>query len=157
MSIYTVHEPTGALDPVERGDRTRFVREGFNLWAFLFGPLFLLWHRLWLALAGWLLLAALIAAARFGLHLHPEACTALGILTALFFGIEGNDMRRWSLDQRGYRLADVIAGADRAIAETVFFHRRDIEPAAPVAATARWAGGGDPTPAVIGMFPDGSR
>jgi Protein of unknown function (DUF2628) len=78
MPIYTVHEPTGALDPVERGDGTRFVREGFNVWAFLFGPLFLLWHRLWLALAGWLLLAALVAAACWSAFSSESKATTCG-------------------------------------------------------------------------------
>ena len=35
-------------------DRQRFVfvRDGFHFWALLLGPLWLLWHRLWLALLG---------------------------------------------------------------------------------------------------------
>jgi len=33
-------EPTGSCS----------FRDGFFVWAFIFGPLWLLWHRLWLAL-----------------------------------------------------------------------------------------------------------
>ena len=29
-------------DPLARADRTAFVKDGFNFWAFVFGPLFLL-------------------------------------------------------------------------------------------------------------------
>ena len=31
-----------------------FVRDGFHFWAFLLAPLWLLVHRLWLALLGYL-------------------------------------------------------------------------------------------------------
>src|SRR5215469_11148463 len=58
MSVYTVHEPPQraaglAADP----NRFVFVRDGFSWWAFLLAPLWMLRHRLWLALAIYLLLA----------------------------------------------------------------------------------------------------
>ena len=51
MSVYTVHEPPqrdagASVDP----DRFVFVRDGFYFWAMVFGPIWLLWRRLWLAL-----------------------------------------------------------------------------------------------------------
>ena len=50
MPVFTVHAP---VDAVRRADSDRFVfvRDGFHFWAFLFGPLWFIWHRLWLALA----------------------------------------------------------------------------------------------------------
>ena len=59
MAIFTVHVPPGFDTTEERADRTAFVRDGFNGWAFLFGPLFLLRHRAWLAALLWL--AAVLA------------------------------------------------------------------------------------------------
>ena len=49
MAVYTVHEPLprkneAAADP----ERFTFVRDGFYFWAFLLGPLWMLWRRLWL-------------------------------------------------------------------------------------------------------------
>ena len=42
----------------ERGvratDRFAFVRDGFHVWAALLGLVWLAWHRLWLALIGWI-------------------------------------------------------------------------------------------------------
>ena len=52
MSSYTVHEPplrAGAAAP--EPERYVFVRDGFSFWAFLFGPLWMLRHRMWLVLA----------------------------------------------------------------------------------------------------------
>ena len=51
MTVYTVHEPPpreGEAD--DRPDRFVFVRDGFYFWAFLLGPLWMLWRRLWLVL-----------------------------------------------------------------------------------------------------------
>src|SRR5690349_13347325 len=50
MPTYTIHAPpqksgSNARDP----ERFVFVRDGFHFWAFAFGPLWLLLHRLWLA------------------------------------------------------------------------------------------------------------
>ena len=57
MAIYRAHAPIG-LDPLASADRTRFVRDGFSFWALVLGPLWLLGHRLWLALGVWLVGAA---------------------------------------------------------------------------------------------------
>src|ERR1700712_5643465 len=51
MPVYTVHAP--AADDGE-ADRFTFVRDGFHFWAFVFGPLWLARHRLWLALLGYI-------------------------------------------------------------------------------------------------------
>ena len=65
MKVFTVHEPPprrneSSVDP----DRFVFVRDGFYFWAFLFGPLWMLRHRLWLAL---LIYVVVIAALQVGL------------------------------------------------------------------------------------------
>src|SRR5687768_3953512 len=50
MAVYTVHEPPHE-DPAEADtDQFVFVRDGFYFWAFLFGPLWMIWRRLWLVL-----------------------------------------------------------------------------------------------------------
>jgi hypothetical protein len=66
MAVYTVHQPRlrkgeASVDP----ERLAFVRDGFHFWAFLFAPLWLLWHRLWLAFVLWVVL---FGAAEIGLR-----------------------------------------------------------------------------------------
>src|SRR5262249_13798241 len=58
MRVYTVHQPPLRRDETE-SDRARiaFVRDGFSFWAFLLGALWMLWHRLWLVLLGYCVLA----------------------------------------------------------------------------------------------------
>ena len=61
MSVYTVHEPplrAGAAAPDV--ERFAFVRDGFSWWAFLFAPLWMLRHRMWLVLIGYVVVAAAI-------------------------------------------------------------------------------------------------
>ena len=55
MPVYTVHAPTAnGADPGVT-DRFVFVRDGFHFWAMIFGPLWLVWNRLWLATIGWII------------------------------------------------------------------------------------------------------
>ena len=53
MPTFTVHDRRRArAEAVDRPERFVFVRDGFYFWAFVLAPLWLLLHRLWLALLG---------------------------------------------------------------------------------------------------------
>src|ERR1700744_5749596 len=54
MPVYTVHAPAASDASLFAADRFAVVRGGFHFWAMVFGPLWLLAHRLWLALLGWI-------------------------------------------------------------------------------------------------------
>jgi len=72
MPVFTVHAPVDALRRADT-DRFVFVRDGFHFWAFVFGPLWLIWHRLW-----WALLAyVVIIAAIFGLMVALRTAVAI--------------------------------------------------------------------------------
>lgn len=156
MAVYTVHVPEGLADELRRADRTVFVREGFNGWALLFGSLFLLRHRLWIAFVLWLAVACGITA--FGWVFHPPAgpLVALMVLMHLFLGVEGNDLRRWRLERRRFAMADVVTGQRSGDAELAYFLRRPSEAANPAPAP-RQRPARDVMPAVIGMFQDQDR
>lgn len=80
------------------------VREGFSWGAFIFGPVWLVAHRAWIAaaisLAAYVLVAALTS---------QPAGVILGTGIALIIGLTGNDLRRWALENRGYLLVHVVA------------------------------------------------
>ena len=151
MDLYTAHVPDDASDMVTRADRTVLVREGFSVAAFLFGPLFLLVHRAWAALALWIVIAGLLIALLALLHLPPPFFGVVSLLVAVGLGLEGNTLRRWALSRRGYSLADVVSGADRGEAELAFFSKQPAS-MAPSRAASTWMP--QAPPAVIGMFPD---
>jgi Protein of unknown function (DUF2628) len=83
------------------------VREGFSWGALLFGPLWLAVHRAWIA-------AVLALAAIVLIVVLAKEGTAAALLTALMvlLGFSGHDLRRWSLDYRGYLLAQVVVARD---------------------------------------------
>src|ERR1700738_2025468 len=69
MAVYTVHEPplrAGATSAPEP-ERFIFVRDGFSFAALLFGPLWMLRHRMWLGLLGY---GVVVGGLSLGLSLH---------------------------------------------------------------------------------------
>ena len=55
MPTFTVHAPPPKIgDSAADPERFVFVRDGFYFWAFVLAPLWLLLHRLWLVLAGYI-------------------------------------------------------------------------------------------------------
>ena len=105
MRVFTVHA-RGAGEATGPKPATRLVREGFSGWAFLFGPLWLLRHGLWLALLVYLIVATAIA------YLPdvwgPSATLAMQVL----FGLHARDIQRWTLRRRGFAMQGVVAGRD---------------------------------------------
>ncbi len=79
------------------GTRPVLVREHFSFWAFLFGPIWLFVHRAWIP--GILALCAIVA-------------------------IAAEDLRRWSLDRRGFILAQIVAAPNNEAALGRLLDRR---------------------------------
>ena len=152
MTLYTVHVPEDTSNAVSRADRAVFLREGFSVWAFVFGWVFLVWHRLWLAALAWLVVGGLVTGIAWFFHPPAGSMLALFGLMHVFLGIEGNDLR-WRLGRRRYRLADIVSGAGLEEAEIGFFFRQpDMQATQSIPASRVVAQ--DVTPSVIGMFPD---
>jgi hypothetical protein len=96
LKFWTAHVRQGAV-PV-------LVREGFSWGALFFGPLWLAAHRAWIA--------AILTVVAIVLILSLASDGISAVLMAglvLLLGLSGQDLRRWSLDHRGYLLAQVIA------------------------------------------------
>jgi hypothetical protein len=163
MSIYTVHQPpldfgAAATDPY----RFVFVRDGFSWWAFLLTPLWMLWHRLWLALTVYLLLAAAVDAGLRVLGASAFLLIVAGVLISLLAGLEAGSLRRLKLSRRHWRNIGVVTGENLEHAERRFFDawmRR--APAQRPAAPASMPASGSAAPplsvassGVIGLFPE---
>lgn len=122
MATYTVHVPNDGQDGFSRAERSAFVRDGFSWAACLFGPLFLLRHRAWLAAAAWVIGTAALAGLASVLRL-PLACeVGLALLVMLFTGLEAATLRRGALAARGFDLVDVAEGS-REEAERAYFRK----------------------------------
>jgi hypothetical protein len=126
MPTYTVHQPPQREGrPVPGPERFVFVRDGFYVWAFLLPPLWMLLHRLWLVLLGYVVVVAVMAVA-FAVADIPQWADAIAsLLFGILIGLEAATLRRWSLrkwTQLGYVVAE-----DEELAERRFF--------------AQWVGG----------------
>ena len=123
MPVYTVHGPiTGGAD-LRATDRFVFVRDGFHLWAAVFGALWLAWHRLWLATIGWIVVMTAIDVAMVKLGVGAATVFCADCLLVLLLGFEASSLQRWSLSRRKWRQLDIVVADDVEAAERRFFER----------------------------------
>jgi hypothetical protein len=122
MSVYTVHQPPlRAAEASPDPERFVFVRDGFNFWAFLLAPLWMLGHRLWLVLLIYLVAIAGIQNAMHYVGVGAAGSAFAALLIAILVGAEASTLRRFTLDRRGYRQVGVVGGTNAEAAERRFF------------------------------------
>jgi hypothetical protein len=107
MPVYTVHAPATSNWDLRTTDRFTFVRDGFHVWAALFGVVWLAWNRLWLAFF------------------------LVDGLLALLLGFEASTLKRWNLSRRNWRQLDIVVADDEEAAERRFFDRWTAKQRAP--------------------------
>lgn len=122
MIAYSVLEPSPPPDdPIEHADRIAFVREGFAWLALLFPFIWLLVHGMWLVL---LLFIAVVAAVNVGFvatGLGEAAASWATIAISVLFAFQANDLRRWTLERRGFKVIGAVSGRNRDECEIRFF------------------------------------
>ena len=123
MPVYTVHAPVVTNAGIAAADRFAFVRDGFHFWAALTGGLWLAWHRLWLALLGWILMLVAVDVGLSALGAGGSAIFWANVLVALLMGFEAASLRRWTLSRRNWRQLDIVVADDEEAAERRFFDR----------------------------------
>jgi hypothetical protein len=123
MPVYTVHAPVTRDAGISAADRFAFVRDGFHVWAALAAPLWLAWHRLWLALVGWFVVLAAIDVGLARLGAGATAVVLANGLLALLTGFEAASLRRATLSRRNWRQLDIVVADDEESAERRFFDR----------------------------------
>jgi len=159
MPVYTVLEPLAHGGSVsERADRVVFLRDGFSWSAFLFTPLWLVYQRLWL---GVLTYSVAMVALQIGLRMAGIGTGGqllIGALVALLFGLEGANLRRWSMTRRGrWRELGTVVAADLDEAEQRFFDAwvaGEVAAPVPPTATAQSILRPQPPRDVLGLFPE---
>jgi hypothetical protein len=123
MPVYTVHAPVTSNADLRATDRFTFVRDGFHFWAAVLGVVWLAWHRLWLALIGWIVLMAVIDIAMVRLGVGGTAILLVDLLLALLLGFEAASLKRWTYSRRNWRQLDIVVADDEEAAERRFFDR----------------------------------
>ena len=123
MPVYTVHAPVMTNAGIAAADRFAFVRDGFHFWAALAGVVWLAWHRLWLALIGWIVLTMAMEIGLIRLGAGTTAILLADVLVAVLMGFEAASLRRWTLSRRNWRQLDIVVADDEETAERRFFDR----------------------------------
>jgi hypothetical protein len=155
MTVYTVHEkPPGKRMSEGAAERFVFVRDGFHFWAFLLGPLWMLWNRLWLVFGIYAVVMAVAQTGLWALGVSGGAKFTVGFLIALLVGLEAPTLRRWTY--RRWIDHGVVVAADPDEAERRFFDRwtppRPVAPPPPALPSAIHMP--PPSDEVIGLFPE---
>lgn len=104
----------------EQTDRIAFVPDKFSVLAVIFSIPWMLVHRMWLVLLGYLALTLVIEV--LALSLGGVAMGVAASTVAVLFGFEAQALRRWSLSRKGWRVLSVIEAAHPEDAEIRFFH-----------------------------------
>jgi len=165
MSVYTVHQPPiPTANPLPDAERIVFVRDGFSFWAFLLAPLWMLWHRMWLVLAGYVVVVAALETPVAVFGGSRGAASIVGLFISLLIGLEASTLRRFTLRRRGWRNVGIVSGDDVEDAERRFFdawlRRPSSQPAGNTTAPPAPPGSAAAMPRVrhnpdvIGLFPE---
>ena len=122
MRTYTIHEPPDpAADRVDRAEALVFVKDGFSWVAALFAPLWLLAHRLWWPLLGYVAISGLFQLVQLMVTLDQRWLGLAALALNLLIGFEADTLRRWGLERRGWATVGTVSGKTEAECERRFF------------------------------------
>lgn len=122
MPTFTVHAPLPKKgESAATPERFLFVRDGFYFWAFLLAPLWLLVHRLWLALLAYLAVTIGLGAILMLAGAPSPVRYGVAFLMALLVGFEAATLWRWTLARRKWRMLGFVVGEDVEMAERRFY------------------------------------
>ena len=169
VKVYIAMAPppiAGADDDGEwEADNIQFVKDGFCLPALIIPELWMIWRRMWIPLLGYL--GYRLAIALIALGLGDTIAATIALMLAFLFALEANNLRRWSMERKGWRIVGETIGRNLNEAEFLFFRDWAARPAA-MRHTGRRAGTSSPRPVrqapvqepeehepkVFGLFPD---
>lgn len=124
MLTYTAHRKAELLLDDDAGKNVVFVKDGFSWPAFFIPFVWMIWHRLWLALAAYIVVVACLSGIGYLSGFPDGLATMLGLLVNVFFGLEGNNLRRRALARRGFHEVTDIVASDREEAAWRYFSVR---------------------------------
>lgn len=130
MQFFSIHTRPGQ-SPAGGGysvspDAVATVPSGFSWAAALLTPIWLIWHRQWWGLAGYLGLMVVLGLIYAVLDIADPADWLIGIAMAFLFGASAADLRRWTLGRNGWRLTAIVAARDALEAELLFARQAQI-------------------------------
>jgi hypothetical protein len=133
MAVFSVFEPPQSdLDARDHAAKFQFVRDGFSWGAFVFGPLWMLRHRMWLSLLLYVLIVGGLVFAMTRMRLPDGAEGGALFAIAILLGLEAATLRRWKLLRSKWTDHGIVVADDIETAERRFFDRWFSRGAVPV-------------------------
>ena len=124
MAVYAVFEPRLRGDDLNRqAEQVTFVRDGFTWSAFIFGPLWMLRHRLWLAFVVYVAVFVAVGIAQYMRVIPFGTGSLIALMLAFLIGLEAATLRRRKLLWWRWRDAGVVVADNLISAEQRFFDR----------------------------------
>ena len=122
MLTYTVHEPPDPpADRIDRAEKLVFIKDGFSWAAAFFGPLWMIVHRLWWALLGFVVVVGGLQLVGKLAAVDQRWVALTGFAVNLLVGFEADTLRRWALERRSWRMLGAVSGRTYAECERRFF------------------------------------
>lgn len=120
MKIYTVH-----IKPEDSHAQEKpiFVREGFNIFAFLFTFFWAFYKRLWLPAFAMIGFCAFLVFIDSEHIMTPNSLAIIQLAFQLVIGFQANDWLRRGLGKQGYIIHDISSGESLLAAEQRYFER----------------------------------
>lgn len=111
MSTFTVHEPPNPpADRIDRADALLFVKDGFSWLTALFPLLGFIAQSLWLPAVAYVVIVSIVAWVLDQLSLDAAWISLLVMALNVYLGFELSTIKRWSLDQAGWRTVGTVTG-----------------------------------------------
>jgi hypothetical protein len=123
MPVFTVHGPSANGGDIRLTDKLVFVRDGFHFWAMVFGPLWLVWNRLWLATLGWIIVTTALHLGLANLGAGRLTIWSADLMVAILMGLEAASLQRWTFSRGRWRQLDIVVADEEESAERRFFDR----------------------------------
>ena len=103
----------------------RTVSDRFSWPAFLFAQVWLLFHRLWIALVVWIVLEACFLVFVYP-HVSVPVAIGVDLLARVFLGLEASRLRTGK-GARAFAVTDVVVARGHSEAETRFFRQHEAD------------------------------
>jgi len=124
MKSFTVHErPDPPAERLDRAEELVFVKDGFNVFAAVLTPIWMLANRMWLVLFAYVVLLAIIYMIFSATGASEAARNAIWLALKLLVGFEADSLRRWTLDRKGWNMVGTVTGENADVCHRRFFEQ----------------------------------
>lgn len=122
MLTFTVYEPPKPqADRIDRAESLAFGKDGFSFAALLFAPLWLIVHRLWWPLLGYVLANGAFEITKLALPSLGSWMSLALVALHLLIALEASTLRQWGLARQGWRMLGTVTGRSAAECERRFY------------------------------------